>query len=71
MNLELDQKQVIVTGGSKGIGLAIALNFGRVGAMPVLVNLFGTTERVALGLGLDVPDGAVLTDALRREEGMR
>ncbi|MCP8884486.1 UbiD family decarboxylase [Devosia sp. XJ19-1] len=29
---------------------------GSAAAMPVLVNLFGTTERVALGLGLDVPD---------------
>jgi 3-oxoacyl-[acyl-carrier protein] reductase len=38
MNLELDQQQVIVTGGSKGIGLAIALNFAREGAKPVLVS---------------------------------
>ena len=28
-------------------------------------------EQVCRSLGLDVPDTAVLTDALRREEGMR
>ena len=38
MNLHLDQKQVVVTGGSKGIGLAIALNFAREGARLVLVS---------------------------------
>ena len=38
MDLHLDQKQVIVTGGSKGIGLAIALNLAREGAKPVLVS---------------------------------
>lgn len=38
MNLQLENKQVVVTGGSKGIGLAIALNFAREGAKPVIVS---------------------------------
>lgn len=36
------------------------------GRMPVLVNLFGTTERVALGLGLDVADLSGLGQGLAR-----
>mgnify|MGYP000662174034 CR=1 FL=1 len=47
MNLELDQKQVIVTGGSKGIGLAIALNFAREGGELLLIV-------VLEGVGLNV-----------------
>jgi 3-oxoacyl-[acyl-carrier protein] reductase len=38
MNLNLAGKQVVITGGSKGIGLAIALGFAREGALPVLVS---------------------------------
>lgn len=38
MNLHIADKQVVVTGGSKGIGLAIALQFAREGARPVLVS---------------------------------
>ncbi len=38
MNLQIADKQVVVTGGSKGIGLAIALQFAREGAKPVLVS---------------------------------
>ena len=59
MNLELDQKQVVVTGGSKGIGLAIALNFAREGAKPVLVSRQRSNLDAALAAfaseGLPVP----------------
>lgn len=43
MDLNLSGKQVVVTGGSKGIGLAIALCFAREGAVPVLVSRHGET----------------------------
>ena len=38
MNLELDGKVVLITGGSKGIGLACARAFGREGARVVIVS---------------------------------
>ncbi|MDP4504170.1 SDR family oxidoreductase [Nonomuraea turcica] len=38
MNLELDGKIVLVTGGSKGIGLACARAFGKEGARAVIVS---------------------------------
>ncbi|MEF0942972.1 SDR family oxidoreductase [Rhizobium sp. BR 362] len=38
MNLELDGKVVLVTGGSKGIGLACARAFGKEGARVVIVS---------------------------------
>lgn len=38
MNLKLEGQRVLITGGSKGIGLAIALAFAREGARPVLVS---------------------------------
>lgn len=60
MQLQLEQKRVLVTGGSKGIGLAIALNFAREGAQPILVsrqrsNLDHALE-VFAAQGLAVPE---------------
>lgn len=38
MDLKLKGKRVVVTGGSKGIGLAVAMRFAHEGALPVLVS---------------------------------
>lgn len=38
MDLQLRGKRVLVTGGSKGIGLAIAVRFAQEGALPILVS---------------------------------
>lgn len=37
MDLQLNGRRVLITGGSKGIGLATAISFAREGASPVLV----------------------------------
>lgn len=38
MDLQLKGKRAVITGGSKGIGLAIAMRFAKEGAIPVLVS---------------------------------
>ncbi len=38
MDLKLKGQRVVVTGGSKGIGLAIAMSFAREGALPIIVS---------------------------------
>jgi NAD(P)-dependent dehydrogenase (short-subunit alcohol dehydrogenase family) len=38
MDLQLQGRRVLVTGGSRGIGLSIALTFAREGAVPILVS---------------------------------
>ncbi|MEZ5740654.1 MAG: short-chain dehydrogenase/reductase [Burkholderiaceae bacterium] len=43
MDLELSNKRVVVTGGSKGIGLDVALSFAREGAIPTLVGRSAAT----------------------------
>jgi len=47
MDLELQGKSVIVTGASKGIGLAVAETFAAEGATPVLVSRTGEALQVA------------------------
>ena len=60
MNLHLDGQRVLVTGGSKGIGLAIARAFAAEGAKPVIVSR--DTANIAKALaafaeaGLPVPE---------------
>jgi 3-oxoacyl-[acyl-carrier protein] reductase len=58
MDLQLEGKRVVVTGASKGIGLAIAMRFAREGALPTLVS------RSAEGL-------AAAAQALHSETGVK
>lgn len=73
MNLELDGKVVLITGGSKGIGLACARAFGREGARVVIVsrsqqNLDAAKASLAAD-GLSVASFAAdLADALAAKE---
>ena len=67
MNLELAGKTVVITGASKGIGLAIARAFGREHSQVVLVareqsSLDRATEEVTALGGVAVPFQADVTD---------
>ena len=57
MDLKLEGRRVLVTGGSKGIGLGVSLSFAREGAQPVLVS------RSAAALGQAI-------SAIRNETGV-
>lgn len=48
MDLKLQGSRVLVTGGSKGIGLATALSFAREGAVPLLASRSADTLQSAL-----------------------
>ena len=75
MNLELDGKVVLITGGSKGIGLACARAFGREGARVAIVsrspeNLDDAKATLAKD-GIDVtPIAADLSDGAAAERAV-
>lgn len=57
-------RRVLAAGGPALFIEKPLLADGRVSKMPVVVNLFGTTERIALGMGLDVGDLPALGEAM-------
>jgi NAD(P)-dependent dehydrogenase (short-subunit alcohol dehydrogenase family) len=79
MNLELDEKVVLVTGGSKGIGLSCALAFGNEGARVVIVsrsrdNLAAAEKTLAkdgvavTAFAADLSDGAAAEEVVAATE---
>lgn len=54
MKLELQGRRVVVTGGSRGIGLAIARAFANEGALPLIVSRSAESlQRAAATIGLE------------------
>ena len=75
MNLELDGKVVLVTGGSKGIGLACARAFGNEGARVVIVsrsrdNLAAAQQILAADSIEVAPFAADLSDTVAAERAV-
>jgi len=57
-------RRVLEQGGPALLVEQPLLADGTAAPMPVLVNLFGTLERIALGMGLDIDDLAALGDGM-------
>jgi NAD(P)-dependent dehydrogenase (short-subunit alcohol dehydrogenase family) len=75
MNLELDGKVVLVTGGSKGIGLACARAFGSEGARVVIVSRsrdnLAAAQAILTAGGIEVtPFAADLSDGAAAERAV-
>ncbi len=79
MSKRMEKKTVLITGGSEGIGLAIAQSLVREGAAVAILDIdAGRAERVAsgflnqgakaYGVGADVADGAAVSAAVRKIE---
>jgi len=79
MNLELDRKTILITGGSKGIGLACARAFCHEGAKPVIVsrskeNIAAATDLLAregltvAGFAADLSDCAAAEQVVAKVE---
>ena len=68
---DLEGKSVLITGGTKGIGLATALAFGRQGARCTLTHKWGSADQDAIHRAFDLagaPPPAIV-DADAREDG--
>ena len=48
ISIDMTDKAVLITGGTKGIGLASALEFGRAGARTYLTHKWGSADEAAL-----------------------
>ena len=62
MDLRLKDKLVVVTGGSKGIGLATALSFAREGARPLIVSR--SSDTLAAGAATILRDTGITARTL-------
>jgi len=71
MNLHLQDKVVIVTGGGSGIGAAISLGLAEEGAIPVIFANQPLPEALAAELDQRQPQSLFVQVELRDEEGCR